>query len=146
MGLERLFALYQCTKVLNFMGLHYKDIQGGTVTVTGTVAGIKYLPTKLYKENTHVFAYYIMTAVFLNDYQGFLLWCHKHNTNLLQFDFSTANFKAFALYITSIYNCPTLLEGIEYMGKMYKSAGKGKGNSTVEVLKKTTRMSIIHTV
>ena len=141
MGVERLFALYQCTKVLNFMGLHYKDIQGGTVTGTG--GGGKYLTTKLYKENTHVFAYYIMTAIFLNDYQGFLLWCHQHNTNLLQFDFSPANFKAFAVYITSVYNCPTLLEGIDYMGKMHQTQGnKGAGNKGAgknEILKKTTR-------
>jgi len=132
--LERLFALYQCTKVLSFMGLHYKDIHERK----------NYLSDKLYKENTHVFAYYIMTAIFLNDYPGFLLWCKQNNKVLLQFDLTPENFIAFAEYITSIYKCHTLVDGIDFMGKMSELGNKGKRKN--EVLLKTTRMSIIHTI
>jgi len=132
--IERLFALYQCTKVLSFMGLHYKDIREKS----------NYLRDKLYKENTHVFAYYIMTAIFLNDYQGFILWCKEHNKDLMQFDSSPTNLQAFAEYITKVYQCQTLLDGIDYMGKM--NAQMTKGNKKNERLIKTTRMSIIHTL
>jgi hypothetical protein len=130
--LERMFALYQCTKVLSFMGLHYNDIHQKN----------NYLRDKLYKENTHVFAYYVMTAVFLNDYQGFLLWCKKNNQVLLKFDLTSLNFKEFSDYIERIYNCSALLNGIDYMGKLNKQVNRGKN----ENLMKTTRMSIIHTI
>ena len=133
--IERLFSLYQCTKVLSFMGLHYNDIHGDKPN---------YLSDKLYKENTHVFAYYIMTAIFLNDYQGFIMWCKTNNKALLQFDLSQENFKAFAEYIESVYNCNTFLNGIDYMGKLNQQVNQSKSKN--ETLIKTTRMSIIHTV
>jgi hypothetical protein len=126
--LERLFSLYQCTKVLSFMGLHYNDIHEKKEN---------YLRDKLYKENTHVFAYYIMTAIFLNDYQGFLLWCKQNNKVLLKFELTPESFKAFTEYIASVYNCVTLLDGIAYMGKMVRQMNKN------DVLSKTTRMSIV---
>ncbi len=133
--IERLFSLYQCIKVLSFMGLHYNDIHGEKTN---------YLRDKLYKENTHVFAYYIMTAIFLNDYQGFILWCKTNNKVLLQFNSSLENFKAFSEYIVSIYNCNTFLSGIDYMGKLNQQVNQAKKKN--ETLIKTTRMSIIHTV
>ena len=136
-GIERLFSLYQCTKVLSFMGLHYNDIHDKKSN---------YLRDKLYKENTHVFAYYIMTAIFLNDYEGFLLWCKNNNKVLLKFDLTPENFAAFTEYIESVYNCISLLDGIDYMGKMNHQVNRNKGNNKNEMLTKTTRMSIIHTI
>lgn len=132
--LERMFALYQSTKVLSFMGLHYNDIHQKN----------NYLRDKLYKENTHVFAYYIMTAIFLNDYQGFILWCKKNNQALLKFDSTSLNFKEFFKYIESIYNCNALLNSVDYIGKFNKQINMGKNKN--ENLIKTTRMSIIHTI
>ena len=132
--LERMFAVYQCTKILSFMGLHYNDIHQKN----------NYLRDTLYKENTHVFAYYIMTAVFLNDYQGFLLWCRKNNQDLLKFELTSLNFKEFSDYIERIYNCNALLNAVDYMGKLNKQVNSNK-NSHKKLIK-TTRMSIIHTI
>lgn len=132
--LERMFALYQCTKVLSFMGLHYNDIHEEN----------NYLRHNLYKENTHVFAYYIMTAVLLNDYQGFMLWCKSHNTNLLKFESTPLKLKAFADYITRIYKCISLLDNIDHIGKLVQQVNKAKKKNAPLI--KTTRMSIIHTI
>ena len=134
--IERMFSIYQCTKVLSFMGLHYNDIRD---------KNNNYLREKLYKENTHVFAYYIMTAIFLNDYEGFLLWCKENNKVILKFDLTPENFKAFAEYIESNYSCVTLLEGIDYMGKLNEHVNRDKKNKN-KMLISTTRMSIIHTI
>jgi hypothetical protein len=129
--LERMFALYQCVKVLSFMGLHYRDIHEKTEnTLTST----------LYKENTHVFAYYVMTAVFLNDYEGFLLWCRKNNSTLLKFNPTEQGFDSFFSYIKSVYNCIPLQNGIVEMGRLIKQ------NSKNTSLRNSTRMSIIHTI
>jgi hypothetical protein len=126
--MERMFALYQCNKVLGFMGLRYEDL---------------YTPgylRKLYKENTHVFAYYVMTGIFLNDHAGFLLWCHQNNTNLLKFQASPAIFTSFGAYIRENYKCISLLNGMGLMGALNTKVNKTKNKA----LQTTTRMSVIH--
>ena len=126
--MERMFALYQCNKVLGFMGLRYSDL---------------YTPghlRKLYKENTHVFAYYVMTGIFLNDHEGFLLWCHANNTNLLKFQASPAIFTSFGNYIRENYKCISLLNSMGQMGALNTKVNKTKN----KVLQTTTRMSLIN--
>ena len=139
--LERMFALYQCVKVIGFMGLTYDDLHS-----TESHA----LRKGLYRENTHVFSYYVLTAVFLNDYQGFILWCKEHNEVLLRFNPTPTNFMAFTEYIKSVYNCIPLQNGIKYMSQLIKqhnSISKSKGKSKrSKSLGDTTRMSIIHTI
>jgi hypothetical protein len=130
--MERMFALYQCIKVLGFMGLQYKDLLAKNNT---------YL-RKLYKENTHVFAYYIMTAIFLNDSAGFMLWCKKNNTRLLKFKATPDTFISFETYIKSVYECISLFEGIGEMGALNAKVNKTQNKG----LMTTTRMSIIHTI
>lgn len=133
--LERMFALYQCIKILNFMGLHYHDLHKKTSS---------YLRTKLYKENTHVFAYYIMTAILLNDYEGFMLWCKTHNSNIIKFNTTPETLNAFADYIISNYDCISLQNGIDYMGRLNSQINRTK--SKHGALVNSTRMSIIHTI
>ena len=141
--LERMFALYQCVKVLSFMGLHYRDIHYNEKNDKKENT----LSRKLYKENTHVFAYYVLTAVFLNDYEGFLLWCRKNNlTSLLKFNDTDKGFDSFFSYIESIYNCIPLQNGIVEMGRLVEQNNKSKSKSKNDILKKSTRMSIIHTI
>ena len=131
--MERMFAMYQCIKILGFMGLRYNDLY---LTDQSTYQ------RHLYKENTHVFAYYIMTAIFLNDQQGFMLWCKKNNTTLLKFKPTTETFKQFAAYISSVYKCVSFLNGMVQMGTLNARVNKGKNKE----LSTTTRMSIIHTI
>jgi hypothetical protein len=136
--MERMFAIYQCAKILGYMGLHYNNLHApGSIHVN--------LRQNLYKENTHVFAYYVLTAIFLNDYPGFLLWCKTHNTALIKFKDTQENFQAFDAYIKQIYNCPSFQAGIDYMLKLNKQLVHSAKKGTKELLK-TTRMSIIHAV
>ena len=103
--LERLFSLYQCNKVLGFMGLTYNNIhEPGEKNA--------YLRKNLYREDTHVFAYYILTAIFLNDYCGFLSWCNNHNTALLQLNGAQYVFNELGDYIEEQYNNESILYGI----------------------------------
>ena len=107
------------------MGLHYEDLHTAD-------------KRHLYKENTHVFAYYILSAIFLNNHQEFLLWCKKNNTHLLKFN---GAFEAFGDYIAANYKCISLLNNLSQMDTLNKQVKKGKN----KVLMNTTRMSIIHT-
>lgn len=132
LNMERMFALYQCNKILGFMGLQYQDLHSHQ--------GQSY---SLYKENTHVFAYYVMTSIFLNDYEGFILWCKKHNTAaVIKFEPTPLNFNAFTDYIKTVYNCQSYQNGLVYMDKLIKQVNRGGEKN--KLLTKTTRMSIIH--
>ena len=119
--LERMFALYQCVKVIGFMGLTYDDLHAPNSHA---------LRKGLYRENTHVFSYYVLTAVFLNDYQGFMLWCKEHNEVLLRFNSTPENFITFTEYIKSVYNCIPLQNGIKYMSSLIKQHNNKKIKGT----------------
>jgi hypothetical protein len=58
LGVERIFSLYQTIKILRFMGINYSDIH--TIKKGNNS---DFLRTQLYRENTHVFAYYILTSI-----------------------------------------------------------------------------------
>jgi hypothetical protein len=147
--LERLFALYQCNKVLGFMGLTYNNIhEPGEKNA--------YLRKNLYREETHVFAYYILTAIFLNDYIGFLSWCNNHNTSLLQLNGAQYVFNDLGDYIQQQYNNESILNGITNTSKTGPSitgpsktdpnkTGPSKEKKYIKLLN-TTRMSIIEFV
>ena len=57
----------------------------------------------LYKEDTSVLSYYIITLILLNNYQSFLSWCNTNNTSILQFKKTTANIDAFCNFIGKKY-------------------------------------------
>ena len=83
-----------------------------------------------------------MTAIFLNDSAGFMLWCKKNNTRLLKFKATPDTFISFETYIKSVYECISLLEGIGEMGALNAKVNKTQNKT----LMTTTRMSIIHTI
>ena len=133
--IERFFSLYQATKVLRFMGLRYQDIHK-------LDNNSSYLRNNLYRENTHVFAYYILTSILMNNYIGFLVWCYTHNTSLLQFSASDYNFKEFSKYIKRQYDKPMQEEIIKLQSFDGYLNTNNNNNNNNELLN-TTRMSII---
>jgi len=42
--------------------------------------------TENFKEDSHVFSYYIITALLMSDVNGFVSFCKHKNINLLKFD------------------------------------------------------------
>ena len=151
--LERLFAIHQMSKILQFMGLNYKDLYKRGENST-------YLRQQLYKEDTHVFAYYVLTAIFLNDYKDFIQWCGDINgagvgangvgangvgvngvgangvgangvgSNAMKFKCTEQSFSKMSDYISSMYGSKELLKTIQEV----KTRNKND---------KTTRMSVI---
>jgi hypothetical protein len=117
--LERIFAIYQCHKVLAFMGLTYDNLHKDSN-----------LAKSYYSEDTNVFAYYVLTAIFFSDVDGFLGWCLTNNTNLYQFNRTPATCQALITFIKQHYKGA-------YMRKRL-----ALGQVTPKVAK-TTRMSVI---
>ena len=71
---ERVFSLFQCVKVLEHMGLTYENL----ISNDDISLSLKKLH---YKENTNVFAYYIIKMVLLYFNNDFIIWCKKNNIN-----------------------------------------------------------------
>tara|TARA_R110002074_G_scaffold47444_1_gene121647 strand:+ start:1670 stop:2914 length:1245 start_codon:yes stop_codon:yes gene_type:complete len=136
--MERIFSLYQCEKVLRFMGLTYDDLHSSKEKSA-------YLRKNFYREKTNVFAYYVLTAVFMDNYLGFLQWCDDNNTAFMQFNCTHKNMENFSKYIEDNYDSKSFKSGLECVGKIGRRKGSKKTDELATLLK-TTRMSVIDTI
>lgn len=103
--LESIFSLYQCIKILDFMGINYQ-------VLIGESDESKKMMQTFYRENTNVFAYYILTSILLHNYNDFLLWCIKNNGPGLYIFKVKATQHEFVKLILSCYKRNNLLQEI----------------------------------
>jgi hypothetical protein len=90
------FAHTQCGKLLKYMDLTHDVLGNPTPDNRALVA-------KKYRENTNVFAYYVLTCVLLHSPDAFMTWCYKNNpcaktktaTHIMQFRTIPSNFNGF---------------------------------------------------
>ena len=97
----------------------------------------------LYKEDTNVFAYYILKMVLLYHVDDFLLWCKKVNINILSFDKTPQNFTKFLKFIKSKYKTTDFLKDIEKMELFYNTFMKSYKGDNKDELMETMRMTIV---
>ena len=103
---ERTYSFFQLVKTLDFMGLSYKNMYSETNQS-------KILRDTLYKEKSNVLSYYVIKAILINNYQGFLTWCKHNNFSLLQFKKTSANQKEFCNFIRKNYKTKVMLENVK---------------------------------
>jgi hypothetical protein len=96
------------------------------------------LRTTLYKEDTNVLSYYVITTILIYNYQSFLYWCKTNNTSMLQFKKTTSNLKSFCNFIEKKYKIPKLLFTIDctesFLKKINKSNDKTNNKSNKDDL------------
>jgi hypothetical protein len=85
------------------MGLKYENLYNNDETS-------KLLRNQLYRQNTDVFSYYILTALFFNNYIDFLKWCYHNNRVFIKFDKSSENLNNFFLFIKSKYKNESFIQ------------------------------------
>ena len=105
-------SIYQLVKVLNYMGMSYN-----TLTEKSELALSK--RRNLYREKTNVFAYYVISAILLNNVHLFLKWCVVHNSNLFLFSQNAASVTQFIDFIFKEYKNPGLLDTIRTLEKKH---------------------------
>jgi hypothetical protein len=105
LNLESVFSLYQCIKILDFMGVNYQ------VLIDESEHSRKMMRA-FYRENTHVFAYYVLTSILLHSHGDFLSWCVKKNGHGLDMFKVKATQHDFAELIASCYKKHDLLQKI----------------------------------
>ena len=125
--IEQIFSLLQVTKILQFMGLKYKNLYGKSEKD-------KLLRENLYRENSNVFAYFILKTILLNNYILFISWCVDNNNNLLQFSKKTSSNLSFINLIKENYKSKTYLDNLKKANKFIEKNPK---------FSKTARMTIL---
>lgn len=132
---ERTYSFFQLVKTLKFMGLTYKDLFSKN-------NNSKILRETLYKEKTNVLSYYVIKTILINNYQGFLFWCKKHNLSLLQFKKTLANQHEYCKFIEKNYKTTTMMEGIESSQKFLNNLYSGNKKVNDKYVLTNLRMSI----
>ena len=135
---ERNFGMYQLVKVLKHMNLSYFDLINQTKreernTQTDrpkrNCTDLKQnnpdrkrnctdRKRNCYKEATNVLSYYVLKNILLNNYNEFLDWCDKNNTNTFQFVKTEEHLQMFYKFIEKHYKTKDMLELINYAEKL----------------------------
>jgi hypothetical protein len=135
LNLERIYSLFQLVKILKFMGLTYNDLYS-------TNENSKRLRDQLYKENTHVLAYYIIKGILINNYQDFLLWCSNNNDSLLQFKHTLSTQYELYKFIESKYKNMKMIKDISVAEKFLINVNKQKQTKLLNYILSNLRMCI----
>ena len=119
---ESIFSLYQGSKILDFMGLNFQHI-------TGKSADNINICNYLYKENSAVFSYYIITGLILNNYISFLKWCDTNNTNFISFHKTPSSVDKYVDYVKAITKNKEIKKNINGITETIKRGQKITGDT-----------------
>jgi len=139
-NLESIYSFFQLVKVLNFMNIEYLQLYEKKDQSQN-------IRNKLYKEDTNVLAYYVITNILIYNYQSFLAWCKTNNAEMLQFEKTSASQKSFCEFIIKRYKSTKMLKAIDCSNtffetlKLKSSKGLNK-NEELNFLTNNLRMTI----
>ena len=126
-------------KTLDFMGLKYKDLYSKTSISES-------MRETLYKEDSNVLSYYVITTILMNNYQGVLAWCNTNNLSLLQFKKTASNISSFCQLIERNYKTKSMIESVDCMQKFYHNVKKNekfsKKTKVMDFILNNMRMSL----
>ena len=133
--LEQFFSLFQCVKILKFMGLKYKHLYN-----TDNIS-IQCRNTLFKEKNTHIFSYYILKCIFLFYYCDFLDWCRQNNCNTFGFLKTKMNLNSLFFFIKNRYKQESFLKKLDDM-KLFIVEKRENEPLICQELLKTMRMTI----
>jgi hypothetical protein len=128
---EQIFSLFQCSKVLHHLGLKYRELYEKTEHAS-------LIRHQRYKENTHVFSYYILKCIIMFHYNDFIEWCIKNNNHSIQFTKTQENINRLFEFVKEKYKSVEYLRTIEIFENWFSKEENQKKQMEVE----TMRMSI----
>jgi len=133
---ERIFSFFQMVKVLDFMSLSYEDLYKRSSLS-------EKLRKTLYKEDTNVLSYYVITCILLNNYQDVLLWCNINNITMLNFKKTSKNIEEFCKFLQKKYKTKNMLDGIKCTETLlYRIKNTKRKQKELTYLLKNLRMTI----
>lgn len=137
--IEKFWSMFQVVKILDYMGLKYVELFN---------VESKAEKKALYRENTNVFAYYVMKTVILFFNDEFLINNLRTTNTYIYFPGNEIEaLSGFYKFITKYYNNTKLLKEIQSMEKLYLNfkdiqRNKSKNNKN-KIIATTMRMTVI---
>lgn len=110
MEIESRHSLYQLSKILAFLDLKYE------IVTTKNIDNVT-ICNHLYKENTSVFSYYIITGLLINNYKDFLSWCYSNNNIIIQFKKTPSNLDKYVELIKKSSQNKHIIKNIKQLEK-----------------------------
>ena len=92
-------------KVLGFMNVEYSNLYEDNEVSEN-------IRKTLYKEDTNILSYYVITLILMYNYQSFMSWCKTNNTSLLEFKKTSTNQDNFCKFIEKKYKSQNMLLAI----------------------------------
>ena len=132
---ERMFSVYQASKVLTHFGIAYEDLYDRREPAATL--------RRSYKETTPAFSYYIIKNVLMFHANDFVEWCAKVNRGSLEFDRENVGhaIDQFVSFIREHYNNPLLVESMDQARTWFlKQENNQRADKTPIV---TMRMSLL---
>jgi len=122
--LERLYAIFQCVKILDHYGLTYEE-----VVMPGNNVSDK---LRQYKENTYVLSYYVITTVLFFGADDYIDWCIAENGGSLNFNKTEESISHYCDLIKSQYMGGEFVSAIKQMTTLfpemkYQELSMGRG-------------------
>ena len=108
MYIESMFSCYQAVKVLKHNNVRYEDLYSETKESAER--------RKMYKENTNVFCYYILTTVLMSEYPMVMSWCNSHNKQLFNLDIKNSDL--FVEFVKKICKTSNLKHNLTVLGNI----------------------------
>lgn len=127
---EKMFSLMQLKKILGHMDLTYENLWSSTQIS-------EYMRTNLYREESNVFSYFVLSGIFMNDFESFIQWCDTNNTSFIKYKKSHTSVNKFGKLITSMYKSKHLIQNI------HNTTLPNNKNNKYELLNNTGRMTCI---
>ena len=127
---ERVFAILQTVKILNYMGLKYQDLYDTNSANRD----------QLYYEKTYLISYFVINAILLNNYQEFIKWCINNNVNVLQFDNENYEKKQISLcqFIRDYHKSEMIIKRFDFTLNDYiEKKNQNHSNHLLTTLKKS---------
>jgi len=123
MKLDIYFSIFQVVKILDFLNIYdYDNLYKKNKKYS--------LYQKLYKENTNVFAYYILKMVYIYNYVLFITFCKNNNTDIINFNKNGSRgedsliLQNFFNLLKKCYRDKDLLKSYETIKTMYNKEKK----------------------
>jgi hypothetical protein len=129
---ERMFSVYQASKVLTHFGMSYDDLYSKN-----------HHSLQSYKETTPVLSYYIIKNILMFHIGAFMEWCIKHNGSSIEFNKTDigSNMDHFVTFIREHYNSRELVESMDHARTWFLKQEKNQRSDKVPIT--TLRMSLL---
>ena len=127
----------QLLKILQFTNLNYNLV---TSKKQSAIIACKHL----YKEETAVFTYYVITGLLINNYLQFMNWCLVNNPSFLQFDKTTGTLNNYIEMIRKSKHDKNIKHNIkEIENRLNKMVSTNSLTPLQQTLMRSLRMSVI---